>query len=871
MFKKRFGLIALILCIVLTIGYFAVNTGAVSTVLLAIQGAIIDGNLVKFSGTNGVGVDTGLSATNVVKCKFDATSAPTVDNDVDEEYTVGSRWLDVTADKSYVCLNNTNGAAVWIETTGAGDGVTTFTALTDTPTDYTGQAGKYTKVNVDETALEFGTPAGGGTVTTSGTPVIYDYARFTDTTTIEGRSYTEVKSDLGIDLSLYYLKTEVDTQGEVETIWGATLCTDAELTTALADYYLKTAIDTIEEVEAIWIKDITDSDELASALTDYYLKTAIDTQGEIETIWGVTLSTDAERNALTYSDVGAEQADAGLTSLAGLTYVSPSFIKVTATDTYAIRTYAEVKDDLDLVIGTDVLAQQTIGIADDNLVEIDDTDAAVDDYCKLTVNGVVGRSYSEVKTDLGINLTLYYLKTEIDTLGEIETIYSKNIIDSDELAALKFTDLADTPANYTDQAGKYVKVNAEEDALEFGTPAGAGTYLELTDTPAAYDNGKYAKSTADGVVWDTPSGGYTNLTYFVDQTAWRVFYSDADGNITELALGDDGTYLRSNGATSAPTFGTPSGAGDMLKATYDTDADSDIDVAAGGTEKSLWTLYCIPYLSGTTTFGEIPIGTVGQVLKVSAGATGYEFGDESDPTVDEDSELKAILVDEVTKTGDFTAGRIPKINNATGIIEQGTNTDTDVADAVTKKHSQNIDTDLDATFEATFVKKADTVNVLSDITSAGADIEDAVTKKHTQNTDTVLILTNALASDLTYSGEVDSQPVGENVVFGQLLYFDWTDVEWKLAKADAFGTAKATRIALESKANGQVCLMLVKGYIRDDSAFDFGAARVFLNDDTAGTCDDTAPAESGDQIFIVGEAKSADILFFDPGQDVGEI
>ncbi len=265
----------------------------------------------------------------------------------------------------------------------------------------------------------------------------------------------------------------------------------------------------------------------------------------------------------------------------------------------------------------------------------------------------------------------------------------------------------------------------------------------------------------------------------------------------------------------------------MLKATYDNDEDGDIDVAAGGTEKSAWTLYAIPYLSGTTAFGEIPIGTAGQVLKVSVGATDYEFANESDPTVDTDAELKAILVDEVTKTGDFTAGRIAKINNASGIIEQGTNTDTDVADAVTKKHSQNTDTQFD--------------------------------------------FYNALGSDHLYSGDTDSQPVGENVVFGQLLYYDWTDVEWKLAKADAFATAKATRIALESKGNGETCLMLVKGYIRDDSAFDFGAARVFLNDDTFGACDDTAPAESGDQIFVVGEAKSADILFFDPGEDIGEI
>jgi hypothetical protein len=55
-------------------------------------------------------------------------------------------------------------------------------------------------------------------------------------------------------------------------------------------------------------------------------------------------------------------------------------------------------------------------------------------------------------------------------------------------------------------------------------------------------------------------GGYTNLTSFIDQTAWRVFYSDGSGDVKELALGSDGTYLRSNGASSAPTFDTPSGA-----------------------------------------------------------------------------------------------------------------------------------------------------------------------------------------------------------------------------------------------------------------------------------------------------------------------
>lgn len=64
-------------------------------------------------------------------------------------------------------------------------------------------------------------------------------------------------------------------------------------------------------------------------------------------------------------------------------------------------TAAEVRTLLSLVIGTDVLAEQTIGIADDNLIEMDDADAADNDYAKFTANGLEGRSYAEVVADIG--------------------------------------------------------------------------------------------------------------------------------------------------------------------------------------------------------------------------------------------------------------------------------------------------------------------------------------------------------------------------------------------------------------------------------------------------------------------------------------
>jgi len=95
----------------------------------------------------------------------------------------------------------------------------------------------------------------------------------------------------------------------------------------------------------------------------------------------------------------------------------------------------------------------------------------------------------------------------------------------------------------------------------------------------------------------------------------------------------------------------------------------------------------------------------------------------------------ALILSSAHSFGDTFSGSYG--NN--GAILYGNSIDfnqTDYEDAVTKKHTQNADTDLDPTFEDTFVKKVDNVNVLADITSAGADIEDAVTKKHTQGTDT---------------------------------------------------------------------------------------------------------------------------------------
>jgi len=108
--------------------------------------------------------------------------------------------------------------------------------------------------------------------------------------------------------------------------------------------------------------------------------------------------------------------DAGLSNLAGIAMVANRFYYTSGDNTHVagtVTTFARsILDDADeatfkatvnLETGTDVLAQQTIGIANDNLLEVDDADAADDDYAKFTAAGLEGRDFSEVLGDLGLD------------------------------------------------------------------------------------------------------------------------------------------------------------------------------------------------------------------------------------------------------------------------------------------------------------------------------------------------------------------------------------------------------------------------------------------------------------------------------------
>ena len=237
-----------------------------------------------------------------------------------------------------------------------------------------------------------------------------DYAKFT-ANGLEGRSYAEVRSDLNIadgstvDQNLW---ETIDSDGASvaanTTTDTLTIAGGSGLTTSVAGDTLTVAGD----------------DAVANGATK---GVATFTAADFDDAAGViSLASDVLRDA----DFGI--ADDDVVQIDDADAADDDYAKFTASGLEG-RSYAEVTSDLDLEIGTDVLAEQTIGIADDNLLEVDDADVADDDYAKFTANGLEGRSYAEVKADLDLEIGTDVLAEQ--TIG----IADDNLLEVDDADA----------------------------------------------------------------------------------------------------------------------------------------------------------------------------------------------------------------------------------------------------------------------------------------------------------------------------------------------------------------------------------------------------------------------------------------------------
>jgi hypothetical protein len=134
-------------------------------------------------------------------------------------------------------------------------------------------------------------------------------------------------------------------------------------------------------------------------------------------------------------------------------------------------------------------------------------------------------------------------------------------------------------------------------------------------------------------------------------------------------------------------------------------------------------------------------------------------------------------------------------------------------------------------------------------------------------------LDDTLGSDHTYSGIIVTANVGESVAFPDLLYFDLSEAEWKKADADAIGTMPCQGMALESKADGEACKILLYGFVRDDT-WDWtvdDSVKVLYVSTTAGALTETAVSGSGDYSQAVAMIRSADTIVFNPSLAMAKV
>jgi len=302
-----------------------------------------------------------------------------------------------------------------------------FLNLTDTPADYSGEGGKVVAVNAGADALEF-IATGAGTVDTSGTPVANDIARFTDADTIEGRSYTELKTDLSLN--------NVDNT------------TDANKPVSTAQ---QTEIDTKQDTLAFGIANTNSVviDDADAADDDYCKLTASGIEGR------------------SYAEV---KTDLSLGNVDNTSDVN----KPVST---AQQTEIDTKQDT-----------LTFGIANTNAVKIDSADAASGEYAKLTANGIESKSFAEMKTDLSLNnventkLSTWVGSGNITTLGTIATGVWEG---TDIAVAHGGTGLSTVAAN------SYIKGNNANDLVP-RTYAEVKTDLSLNNVDNTSDSTKNA-------------------------------------------------------------------------------------------------------------------------------------------------------------------------------------------------------------------------------------------------------------------------------------------------------------------------------------------------------------------------------------------
>lgn len=322
-------------------------------------------------------------------------------------------------------------------------------------------------------------------------------------------------------------------------------------------------------------------------------------------------------------------------------------------------------------------------------------------------------------------------------------------------------------------------------------------------------------------------------------------------------------YLKSDG-----TCDTPAGAGDMAKATYDSDNDGFIDLNNGGFDQDASALVAtipeINLLSGKTSVQQQPAegafangdktkldGVEALADVTDAGNVGPLITAQMGTAYDSAAEMAALFAGKQDADADLTtyAGITPSANVQTLLANAN------YADFLTDLFSGGYTAGAVA---LNFSSATVTLPTLSDISM-------------TQGSSLILTDNNTIVFDATPDGMDDGEYNGEvieGINHGETVgaikcVFLAADGKVDIADADAAGEFPAFGLTVNGGDDTDAAIILVKGVVRDEdwTGLTVGG-NIFLGDDGTGQITQTAPSTSGDCVQKIGVAISDSEIFF---------